>query len=335
MTLESQTEGPMALLEMIDLRVAYGPEDNRTEVVRGLDLAVEPGEVLGMLGESGAGKSAAALAVARLIDGAVGSVRTASHLFDGLSLKDADERQLNGLRGRRIAYVFQNAAEAMSPDQRIRDQFRECFEIHGLPWSEETVREILTEVGLTDHETVLGKVPRQLSGGQAQRVLLAMAVVLKPDLIIADEPTSAVDASLRGRIVELLAQINRRHGITLLVITHDFDVAKALCHRVVVLYGGLDMESGPVEAVMRQPRHPFTAALIRCAAAIDGAGGALYTLPGTALNPRDFTNACPFTPRCARRQPACEEGIPPKREEDGRMVRCLFPLKETGGEAHG
>ncbi len=321
----------MALLDIKNLRVAYGPEGRRTEVLRGLDLHVDPGEIVGMLGESGAGKSASALAVARLIDGREGVVRADSHQFDGVSLAEADEKLLNTLRGRRIAYVFQNAGEAMSPGHRIRAQFRECFAIHGIPWSEELVREALTEVGLTEHGIILEKYPHQLSGGQAQRVLLAMALVLRPDLLIADEPTSAVDASLRSRIVGLLQEINRRHGISMLVITHDFDVARALCHRAVVLYGGLDMESGTVEDLMGEPLHPYTAELIRCAAAIDGAGKRLHTLPGMALNPAEFGEACPFAPRCVRKRPPCEAAVPARRQLKGRLVRCLYPLGEEEG----
>ncbi len=314
------------LLEIKNLKVAYGQGDHRLEVVRGIDISLERGEIVAVLGESGAGKTASASAIARLIDPQEGEITADLHLFDGRSLSGMTERELSALRGRRIAYVFQNAVESLSPNKRIRDQFREGFAIHKLPFSEEEIRQGLTEVGLEEHDIILGMYPHQLSGGQAQRVMIAMAVSLKPDLIIADEPTSAVDASLKDRIIELLRQINEKHGISMLVITHDFDVARALCHRVIVLYGGLEMETCSVEALMTQPWHPYSAELMTCVASINAPGQRLHTLDGAPLNPAGFRNACPFAERCSRRQPSCEEGIPEKTGDGARAVRCLFPL---------
>ncbi len=319
------------LLEIRNLRVAYQNSDSRLEVVRGIDIVLERGEILGMLGESGAGKSASASSIAMLIDPKDGHIRTDKHLFDGKPLDSATEKELCTLRGRRIAYVFQNAVESLSPNKRIRDQFKEGFAIHNLPCSEEQIRSALTEVGLDDHEIILGMYPHQLSGGQAQRVMIAMAVSLKPDLIITDEPTSAVDASLKDRIIQLLRQINGRHGISMLVITHDFDVAIALCHRVVVLYGGLEMETCSVEDLMENPLHPYSAELMKCVTSINAPGKRLHTLDGATLNPTEFSDACPFADRCWRRRAECVTRIPEKRESGKRSVRCLFPLTE--GEA--
>lgn len=314
------------LVEIRNLKVAFGHDDRRLEVVRGIDITLERGEIVAVLGESGAGKSASASAIARLIDPQEGDISADLHLFDGCSLSDMGERALSALRGRRIAYVFQNAVEALSPNKRIRDQFREGFIIHKLPYSEADTRNALSEVGLEEHDIILGMYPHQLSGGQAQRVMIAMALSLKPELIIADEPTSAVDASLKDRILELLRQINERHGISMLVITHDFDVARTLCHRVIVMYGGLEMETCSVEALMSQPYHPYSAELMTCVASINGAAKRLHTLEGATLNPAEFRAACPFAARCIRRQPPCEEGIPEKRTYGARAVRCLYPL---------
>jgi len=315
-----------ALLEIKNLKVAYGQGHNRLEVVRGIDISLERGEIVAVLGESGAGKTASASAIARLIDPQDGEITADRHIFDGHPISGMTERTLSTLRGRRIAYVFQNAVESLSPNKRIRDQFREGFAIHKLPYSEAEIRRVLTEVGREEHDIILGMYPHQLSGGQAQRVMIAMAVSLKPDLIIADEPTSAVDASLKDRIIELLRQINTVYGITMLVITHDFDVARALCHRVIVLYGGLEMETCSVEALMTQPGHPYSAELMTCVASINGAGKRLHTLDGATLNPAEFRNACPFAERCSRRRPPCDAGIPEKTDDGIRSVRCLFPL---------
>lgn len=314
------------LLEIKNLKVAYGQGDRRLEVVRGIDISLERGEIVAVLGESGAGKTASASAIARLIDPQDGEITADLHLFDGESLSEMTEGALCTLRGRRIAYVFQNAMESLSPNKRIRDQFREGFAIHKLPFSDKKIRDVLTEVGLEEHDIILGMYPHQLSGGQAQRVMIAMAVSLKPDLIIADEPTSAVDASLKDRIIELLREINQTHSISMLVITHDFDVARSLCHRVIVLYGGLEMETCSVEALMTQPYHPYSAELMTCVASINGAGKRLHTLDGATLNPAEFRGACPFAERCSRRRPPCEAGIPEKIDYGTRTVRCLFPL---------
>lgn len=322
------------LLEIKNLKVVYGQGDRRLEVVRGIDISLERGEIVAVLGESGAGKTASASAIARLIDPQDGEITADRHLFDGQSLSEMTEGALCSLRGRRIAYVFQNAVESLSPNKRIRDQFREGFAIHKLSFSEEDIRQAMTEVGLEEHDIILGMYPHQLSGGQAQRVMIAMAVSLKPDLIIADEPTSAVDASLKDRIIELLREINQAHGISMLVITHDFDVARSLCHRVIVLYGGLEMETCSVEALMTQPYHPYSAELMTCVASINGSEKRLHTLDGVPLNPADFREACPFAERCSRRQPPCEKGIPEKIDYGTRAVRCLFPLV-TAEAYHG
>lgn len=321
------------MLDIKNLKVAYRNAEGWLEVVRGIDICLENGEIVAMLGESGAGKTASALSIAMLIDPADGHVASERHMFDGRSVSEMTEKELCNLRGKRVAYVFQNAVEALSPNKRIREQFKEGFDIHKIPYSEGDIRNILTEVGLDEHDVILGMFPHQLSGGQAQRVMIAMAVSLKPDMIIADEPTSAVDASLKGRILDLLRQINTNHGISMLVITHDFDVARELCHRVIVLYGGLEMETCSVEELMTAPMHPYSAELMTCVESINASDKRLHTLEGTTLNPVDFKDVCPFVQRCAFHQPECETGIPEITEYGTRAVRCLFPLVH-GGSGH-
>ncbi len=320
------------ILDIKNLKVAYRNAQGWLEVVRGIDISLERGEIVAMLGESGAGKTASALSVAMLIDPAEGHATAQRHLFKGQSVGDMTEKERCTLRGKQIAYVFQNAAESLSPNKRIREQFKEGFDIHKIPYSETLIRNTLTEVGLDDHDVILGMFPHQLSGGQAQRVMIAMAVALRPDIIIADEPTSAVDASLKGRILELLRQINRKHGISMLVITHDFDVARELCHRVIVLYGGLEMETCSVEELMTVPLHPYSAELMKCVESINASEKRLHTLDGTTLNPMDFKEVCPFVQRCALRQPECEAGIPGIAKYETRSVRCLFPLARGGND---
>ncbi len=319
------------LLEIRNLKVAFQSAGSRLEVVRGVDICLERGEILGMLGESGSGKSVSASTIAMLIDSGDGHVSADRQMFDGQSLADASEKELCALRGKRIAYIFQNPVEALSPNKRIREQFHEGFIIHHIPYSEELIEHNLLEVGLENPEIILSMYPHQLSGGEAQRVMIAMAVALKPDLLIADEPTSSVDASLRDRIIELLRAINRKHGISMLVITHDYDVVKALCHRVIVLYGGLVMEACSVQELMSRPFHPYASELMACVQSINSGGRLLHTLEGTPLDPADFRDACPFLKRCARRQLLCEAGIPALRMSGSRSVRCLYPLADEEG----
>lgn len=316
------------LLKLENLRVAFkrGKGLPPLQVVRGVDLEIGRGEIVGVVGESGSGKSVTALSLARLHDGGHAVVDADRLEFDGMDLLNATEKELCGLRGKRMAYIFQNPVEALCPHMRIKDQFKEGFEIHGMDvgvhMSE--VAGLLVQMGLEDAPLILDKYPHQLSGGQAQRVMIAMAVSLRPDLLIADEPTSAIDASLSQVIVELLRVVNETYGISILLITHDFDLARSLSHKLMVFYGGLVMESRPT-AMFGHGRHPYSKALIGCVESLNSGDERLTTLPGAPPEPTDFKDACPFAERCGSVTPECLAAIPSLVEDEGGIIRCIHP----------
>lgn len=322
----------MKLLEIEALKVAFPVSNKLLEVVRGIDLWVDRGEVVGVLGESGSGKSVTAAAVSLLNKGQDARITATTFTFDGTALLPLAEKILRTYRGKRIAYVFQNPAEMLVPLQRIGQQMSEVFKVHHLKHTVQTLRDLLVEVGIQDPELILGRYPYQLSGGEAQRVMIAMAIALKPDLLIADEPTSAIDASLKDVILQLLKDVNQREGTAILIITHDFDVAIKMCQRVYILYGGLVMEQGPIGAVLKKPIHPYTEALIHCVTSLQTDQSRLYTLEGMAQDASEWQATCPFYDRCSRRREACLREIPQLVELSGRQYRCIAPL---GGEEDG
>lgn len=320
----------MKLLEINALKVAFPISGQWMEVVRGIDLTLDKGEIVGLLGESGSGKSVTAAAVSLLSRDENARILADKLKFDAQDMMPLDEKGLRAYRGKRIAYVFQNPTEALSPLQKIGKQFAEVFKVHKEPYTQLMLSDLLYDVGLTDSELILNMYPHQLSGGQAQRVMVAMAIALRPDLIIADEPTSSIDASLKDMILDLLISINQKYGTAILVITHDFDVAIKMCQRVYILYGGLVMEEGPLKEVLETPRHPYTQELIRCVSSLQEGHGKLYALEGTALDPSEFSDTCPFFNRCSRGTSQCLTQIPALIQTGIRQCRCTSPIGQEG-----
>lgn len=252
------------LLEVRDLDVRFGPRGRSGEVaaVRGVSFAIAPGEVLGLVGESGSGKTTVARAVMGLVRSATGSVR-----FQGREVLGLSERELRGLR-RRLHLIFQDPYDSLHPGMRVRGIVAEAMRIHGLKdraRREERVSAALEEVGLTPASRFAGRYPHQLSGGQRQRVAIARAMVLDPVLVLADEPTSMLDLSLRSGILEILKRHRDTHGTGYLFITHDLALARHLCDRVAVMFRGRLVELGPTATVVADPRHPYTKTLLQAA----------------------------------------------------------------------
>lgn len=303
------------------------------KVVRGVSFNVKKGEILGIVGESGSGKSVSAASMMRLHHSENACVEADQIEFDGMNLLAMNEMELEKIRGKRIAMIFQNPVEALCPHKRILSQFVEGFKIHGMKGEETTLKQIvslLNDMGIEDAELTLGKYPHQLSGGQAQRVAIAMALSLNPDLIIADEPTSAIDASLSQLILDRLKWINETYGIGIILITHDFDVAQAFCHRILVMYGGLVLEERASNELISEAWHPYTIALMNCVHSLKNNDEKLYTLPGTPLDPQAFDNACPFSARCEFALSCCFEQIPDIKKQGDAIVRCFNP--QNGGK---
>lgn len=327
MTTEQRTNGN--LLSIRDLRVSFQARGGRLQVVRGFSADIGAGEITGVLGESGSGKTVSFSAVLGLIDEETGRVDSGSAHFRGRDLLAMDEQMLRHIRGREISYIFQNAGKAMNPYKSVGHQMRALGRVHGVSLSREAVVETLQSVGLEAAETILDMYPFELSGGQNQRVMIALGIILGPALLIADEPTSFVDATIRRTILDLLTRINETSGVSIVIMTHDFDVARRICDRVIVMYGGLVMEEGATAEVLLHPLHPYTAELIACTQSLNSSESTLYSIPGSPLSPQRFTDECPFAPRCRHVRRSCTEAIPELLTLDRRRVRCILLAGEA------
>jgi peptide/nickel transport system ATP-binding protein len=316
------------LLEISGLRIEFPSLEHTVYAVRGCDLHVVRGEVMGLVGESGSGKSMTALACLGLVPppGRVtGSVR-----LDGHEVVNAPEADNRLLRGSIAAMIFQNPGKALNPFFTIGRQLTDAIStVRGVQHStaEKSALASLTEVRIADPALTMHKYPHQLSGGQLQRAMIAMALACQPKLLIADEPTTALDVTIQAQVIVLLRDLARLHGLTVLFITHDLGVVGSLCDRLAVMYAGRVVESGPVDSLFASPAHPYTASLLRAVPMLGRGRTALTQIPGTVPNMAAPPSGCAFHPRCPAAQPRCATDDPASRERDsGRTVACHFPL---------
>jgi len=313
----------MALLEIDDLHVGFPTDNGVVELVRGLSFTVEAGEAVGLVGESGSGKSQTALAILRLLRPPVCILKGAIR-FDGQDIARAEEGALRQLRGSAISMVFQDALSGLNPAFTIGTQLTDVIVAHrhvGRAEARTTAIEALGMVGIREPASRLRQYPHQFSGGMRQRVLIAMAIACRPKLLIADEPTTALDVTVQSQIVELLAELRQKLGLALLFITHNLDLMAQVCGRAIVLYGGMLMEEAPVTALFDTPRQPYTRALLGCVPRLSDAPGAINAIEGSPPVAGRLGLGCPFVPRCGFQVPQCAER-PPERGEGGRRVAC-------------
>ncbi len=315
------------LLEVHDLRVSIGA----VTPLDGVSFALDRGEIHGLVGESGSGKSLTAMAVMGLLPLIGGSVTGGTLRFDGHSLQ-RPEAELRKLRGRRIAFITQNPMTALDPVRRIGAQVDEVATLHlGLDRKAARVRtiDILTKLRIPSAETVAHSYPHQLSGGMKQRIVIAMALAAEPDLIVADEPTTALDVTVQAQIIHILTTLVRENGMGLLLITHDMGVVAQACDRVTVLYAGRVAEAQPVGGLFAAPCHPYTRALMECIPREGMARGALAGIPGVVPSVVNYPAGCRFHPRCARADAICCTQVPRLTSQglDG-FLSCHHPLGE-------
>lgn len=306
-----------------DLVVRVG----RVEAVRGVSFRLPAGSRTGLIGESGSGKTLTALALMGLLpEGLSASGRV--H-YQGRDLLALSERELCRLRGDRLAMVFQEPLTALNPVMPIGEQVAEPLRLHrGMTRREAqaAAQGLLERVHMPDAAEKMRAYPHQLSGGQRQRAMIAMAMACSPDILVADEPTTALDVTVQARILDLLAELVQAQGATLLLITHDLPIVSSVCERVLVLYGGRVVEEGSVDQVFGQPRHPYTRALLDAIPPLDAEmpGRHLRAIPGSVPGLGRFPPGCPFRSRCPRAADACQQ-MPPL-EGDGHRAACWFPL---------
>jgi oligopeptide transport system ATP-binding protein len=314
-----------------DLRVQFGAEDRGGLPVRAVDgvsFEIERGEVIGLVGESGCGKTVMSLALLGLLPQPRGRVTGGGVRLDGQELTTLAERERRAIRGRRMAMVFQDPMTSLNPYLRIGDQLIEgAIWYGGLSRGDALAQAeaLLERVGMPDAHARLRSYPHELSGGMRQRAMIAMALLAEPDLLIADEPTTALDVTIQAQILSLLAELRAERGMSMLIITHDLGLVAGLCDRLLVMYAGRIMEGGPVRALFDHPLHPYTRALLRSTPRVDVRADHLESLEG--LPPRldaEPLPGCRFEPRCALARPACREGEPElERTADGRERRCI------------
>ena len=318
----------MALLRIRNLRVRFETADGTVNAVNGVDLGVEAGQSIAVVGESGSGKSQIMFAIMGLLarnGSASGSVE-----LEGREVLNLAEEELNRIRSRHIAMVFQDPMTALNPYLRISDQMTEVLTVHrGMSRREareEAVR-MLEAMDIPDARSRIGMYPHEYSGGMRQRVLVAMALLCRPRLLIADEPTTALDVTVQQQIMRLLSEARSEQGTALILVTHDVGVVAGHCDEMVVLYGGRIMESGPVEAVFAAPRHPYTRGLLNAVPRLDRDDEDLPAIPGDPPDAQRLPAGCPFAERCPRADERCRRVLPALESfAPRRAAACHHPL---------
>jgi oligopeptide/dipeptide ABC transporter ATP-binding protein len=321
------------LLAVEGLRVHFGTARGTVYAVNGVSFDIAPGETLGLVGESGCGKSVTSLALLGIL-ARNGRVISGRALFDGRDLLTLGDSALRRIRGREIAMIFQDPMTSLNPVLTVGRQIREVLETHfGMGKKAATGRagELLERVGIPSADLRLKDYPHQFSGGMRQRAMIAMALACEPKLLIADEPTTALDVTIQAQILDLLRQLVAERNTALILITHDLGVVAGMCERVHVMYGGLIMEAASADQLFARPRHPYTLGLLQSVPRLDAARKArLQPIEG---QPRDMLTepaACPFQPRCRYEVEQSRLELPPLRElEPGHWVACFNPVPET------
>lgn len=320
---------PGPLLQVRDLEIAFRVRDGEVLANRGISLDVSAGETLGLVGESGSGKSVLCRAVLRLLPAPPAQTKRGRILFEGTDLLTLSEAKLRAIRGTDIAMVFQNPMTSLSPVWPIGDQVTEGLRIHrGLPRSQARERGIalLQAVGIPEASRRYDDHPWQWSGGMLQRAVIAMAMACAPRLLLADEPTTALDVTIQEQILALLTDLQAKSGMAMVLVSHDIGVVAETCDRIAVMYAGMLVETGPAAAVFGRPRHPYTLGLMRSSPRMDEAAERLQPIPGQPPDLARPATGCPFAERCALAKEECRHSPVPLREvAPGHASACLFP----------
>lgn len=330
-------KGDPALAELIrveGLSTSFATEDGLVQAVNHIDFTVQRGETLGIVGESGCGKSVTSLSVMRLI-APPGRIDAGHIFFEGEDLLKKSEAEMRRLRGNEISMIFQEPMTSLNPVYTIGDQISEAIVLHLHKSRREATNlaiEMLRKVGIPVPEKRVHEYPHQLSGGMRQRVMIAMALSCNPKLLIADEPTTALDVTIQAQILELMKGLKDEFGMSIMIITHDLGVIAEMADRVVVMYAGQIVESGTVQQIFERPAHPYTEGLLRSIPRLDQPKGKLHVIEGVVPNPLHMPTGCAFSPRCPYVQERCRTGQPELVSvAGGQMMRCVVPLAEREG----
>jgi oligopeptide/dipeptide ABC transporter ATP-binding protein len=323
----------MALLEVRDLRVSFDTDDGTVYAVQGMSFSVEPGQTVGIVGESGSGKSVSTQAIMGLTPGAT---ITGQALLDGTDLLTMSEHELEGIRGSKVSLIFQDPLTSLHPLYRVGYQIGEAMRVHGhmtKAQAEARSIELLGHVGIPQPDKRVRDYPHQFSGGMRQRVMIAMALALEPKLIIADEPTTALDVTVQAQILDLLARMQRDFKTAVILITHDLGVVADVADEIVIMYAGRPMEKASVEAAFIEPHHPYTQGLLQSIPSYTGRTGKLRPIRGYPPSLMRQIEQCPFASRCAYVHDECKVAPPPLKPvgtRPGHLSACVLPADRVG-----
>lgn len=316
------------LLELRDLRVSFPVAHGSTEALKGVELRVDRGEILCIVGESGSGKSLTSLSILGLIS-RPGRISGGEIIFDGSDLRRLSEDQLRDIRGNRISMIFQEPMSSLNPVLRVGDQIAEPLMRHGGLARAEALRqavEMMRLVKIADPERRISDYPHQFSGGMRQRVMIAMALICRPELLIADEPTTALDVTIQAQVIDLILDLRQSLGMSVILVTHDLGVVAETAERVAVMYAGRIVETAPVTELFDNPRHPYTRRLLEAMPGRAGRGQRLADIPGMAPSLSEPPPGCGFCPRFDGAVGACRKEVPPMVEvAPHHHVRCWHP----------
>lgn len=327
------------ILEVKNLCTYFFTDKGVVKAVDGLDFNLKKGSILGIVGESGSGKSVTSLAIMDLLRGTTGKVVDGQILLEGRDLVPLSAEERRKIRGKEISMIFQEPMTSLNPTMKIGEQIAEIIRLHQGASKEEAARQtiqILKETGLPRVESMVKEYPFQLSGGQRQRVMIAMALACKPKILIADEPTTALDVTIQAQILDLMRNLQEKSGTSIIFITHSLGVVAEMCSDVIVMYCSQSVEMGDVETIFLHPKHPYTKGLLACIPKIGERVDRLESIPGNVPNPKYMPKGCKFAPRCPVAMEKCKEEQPPFFDYgNGHKCRCWLCEKEVGGECNG
>jgi len=326
----------MSLLEVNGLKLRFHSLDGPVEPLNGINFQLEKGEVLGLVGETGCGKSITAKSVIKLISYSGGEIINGSIIFDNEDLLSKSEKEMQKIRGAKISLISQDPMTSLDPVYRVGDQIIEAIRVHKKLHYKEAKKEaveLIRLMGIPLPEKVFYQYPYELSGGMKQRIIIAIALSCSPTLVIADEPTTALDVTIQAQIIDLFSKLIEHVQSAFLLITHDLGVVAQMCDSVAIMYAGNIVEEGPVRKIFHSPKHPYTEGLLQCIPKMDQKQKKLNAIPGSVPHPRNFPTGCRFYPRCQHAMKKCLSRQPGLIEiDDERFVACFRYFKNINGE---
>ena len=326
------------ILSVQNLHTSFHTDKGEVKAVNGVTFNLDKGKILGIVGESGSGKSVTAYSIMRILE-KNGRITEGKILYKGQDIAEFSEKQMREFRGKCCSIIFQDPMTSLNPVFTVGNQLREAIELHTDRKGKEAEAraiEMLTLVGVNEPEKRVKQYPYELSGGMRQRVMIAMALACEPDILIADEPTTALDVTIQAQILELMQSLQKKLGMAIIMVTHDLGVIADMCDEIIVMYGGRVCERGTAEDIFYRPHHEYTKGLLRSIPNVDRIGEKLIPIPGTPINLLNMPKGCAFCPRCEEAMKICIEEQPPEMQmPDGHFASCWLNVKAAMEEEKG